>query len=286
MIQHFAKTIIIIQIIISLSGIPLFVSAQGLAVPVSDAVLEEKEVGLFGIYGLSLDFLAFSLREVAIQLLMDQIKQWAASGFQGTPVFMENPQQFLKGVGEEATGVVIEKLGQQYFGDPNFFCSDIVPDLIIDVGEIGFTSLEQRSQCTMSEVFANVETQLDDFYENFNNGRFDAYIELQQWQNNRYLSYFEFLDEIKRKRHAAESQFRDASLASGGYLDLLECTRQVGALCETWTVRAPAKAIGDRISEFVGADKDDLISSDEITELVAAIFAGLIRLALTEGLAS
>ena len=282
----FTRIFIAGQTIISLIFAPFLAYAEGLSVPVSDAVLEEKEAGLFGITAISTDFIAFGLKEMATQLLLEKIKEWAAGGFQGSPIFIENPEQFFKDVAEEASGVFVEELGTKLTGDPNFFCSNIIPNFVLDIGETGRKRVERRAQCTMNRVFNNVEGQLNNFYEDFDNGRLGAYLELQQMQNNRYMTYFELMDETKRRRAQAENKFKDASQSSGGYFPNIKCTQRTAKFCKQWTIKTPAKAIADRITKTVGTDLEDIISTDEITELIVAIFAGLIKVALEEGLSN
>jgi hypothetical protein len=299
----FKKTVVVF-VVVQLLLSPILIHAQTGEVPVSERDLRQKESGFFGI--VSWDGLAFAAKELLLQGMLEQIKGWAASGFQGSPTFLENPSQFIRNVGEEASGAFIQELGNELFNDPNFFCSDIIPRFALDIGDVGFRQFKFRAQCTFTDVVDNVETHL----ENFNNGRWEAYLSLQQSNNNQFGSYRMLSEELARRQNEAKSTFSEAAASSGGYLPSVKCTQQAAgsgqrevigqnedgspiygdpvpddpsvALCKKWTIRTPAKAIGDRITSFVGSDITDVIGADEMTELIVAAFKGILTIALSE----
>lgn len=216
----------------------------------------------------SWDGLAWGIAKFAIAVIKQQTIDWIKSGFEGKPLFLQDPEKFFTEVGEQATGVFIEDLGQQLAGDPQFFCKDFLPQIQLDIAGFGRRGYFQRARCTITQVVSNIE----DYYDDFDNGRWDAFFKIQQRNNNQYGFYLMTLEEQQRRRDEAESNFQLAAQYGGGYLPKVDCIQSNAAGCRKIRIKTPSKAIADRITQTVGLDFGELTSADEISEVITALF--------------
>jgi hypothetical protein len=268
-------------------SIPLFIMPTISAPPCSQ---HSKESSLCGISWESLlgaiipswDGVAKTLARLALTMIKEQTINWIRSGFEGEPLFLQDPEKFFMEMGDQASGVFLEDLGQQMAGDPNYFCKDFLPKFQLDVGGAGRSQYFRRAQCTMSRAVDNVE----DYYNDFSNGNWNAFVSMNQRNNNQFGFYMMTLEEQERRREEAENTFKLTSQYGGGYLPTMSCTESNAAGCRKFTIKTPSKAIGDRIGQMVGIDFGDLIAADEVSEVVSAIAQELINYGLREAMNS
>ncbi|MDA1334917.1 MAG: hypothetical protein O2794_02785 [bacterium] len=228
----------------------------------------------------SYDGIAKMLANVFINTLKNELITWIQSGFadDAEPFFLQDPERFFKEFGDQATGVFIEELGLQVAGDPNYFCSDFLPEIVLDLGLYGTQSYQNRARCTITDVVDNIE----DYYDDFSNGRWNAFVKTRQSNNNRLDFYLMTLEENRMRRFESESVFRNASASGGGYLPVVDCLEENAVGCRKFRIKTPAKAIGDRVANSLDLDFMGLNLADEMSEVIQA----LINLAISEGLKS
>lgn len=212
----------------------------------------------------SWDSIAWMFAKIAVGVIKQQTIAWIRSGFEGQPLFIQDPSKFLKDWGDQASAVFVEDLSQKLTGDPQFFCKDFLPEFVIDIGGYG-NDYFFRSRCSITDVIQN----LDDYYQDFENGGWDAFISINQRNNNRYSFYLMTLEEEQRRR--AEAQASISGGSSGGYLPTIECVSGNTAGCRKFRIKTPAKAIGDRVAHTVGLDYNTLITADELSEVVGSL---------------
>ncbi len=239
-----------------------------------------------------LDPLSSVLKDAIIDNMIRDINNWAASGFQGSPVFLENPEQFGQNVADIATGAFIEEIGGQLTGDPDFFCKGITDLFVLDIKTRGRRSGLNRFRCTLDRVEQNIER----FQNNFANGGWQMLYKIQEESNNPASFYINAGLEAERRQQAARQTFEQGAKATGGYLPNVTCSKRIGnrnpeedpnfvgppdpakqGFCKQYTIHTPAKAIGDRVAEMTGADLKSLYTKDEVSEIVTAFLKSAIR---------
>lgn len=263
--------------------IPMFIMKSISAPPCAE---HSKETSLCGVSWSDIlskiipswDGVARTLARVAIAMVKEQTINWIRSGFDGEPLFLQDPEKFFTEMGDQASGVFLEDLGRKAAGDPNYFCKDFLPKFQLDVGGTGRGQYYRRAQCTMSRAVDNVE----DYYSDFSNGNWNAFIRMNQRNNNRYGFYMMTLEEQERRRAEAENVFKLSAQYGGGYLPTMKCVESNAAGCRKFTIKTPSKAIGDRIGAMVNIDFMDLNLSDEVSEAVSAIAQELINYGMRE----
>ena len=129
--KYFAQKVIAASLICSLVLVSAPRKAQ--AIPVEDLVqigygaiqevidaLNLESTLAIEIKEYILDTALYVIKEEFISSITDDIRDWAATGFQGSPHFLEDPEGFFTGVATEATGVFLSDVGGILTGDPNF----------------------------------------------------------------------------------------------------------------------------------------------------------------------
>lgn len=288
---------IFISFVVLLVIIVLLVPRQVSAIPVIDiaaiaqmilqiAIQAKEYIALDGLWFKEyvLDPLAYQLKDVILQKMVGDINNWAASGFQGSPVFLEHPEQFSQDIQDITTGAFLGELGTQLAGNPDFFCSGMTNLFVLDVGGYGRKSGLNKFRCTLDRATQNVER----FQNNFANGGWQMLYKMQEGSNNPGRFYMNALLESEYRREAAQKTFEQGAQATGGYVPNVTCSRRTGGnnpggdptkqgFCSQWTIHTPAKAIGDRVAAMTGADLNSFFSADELSEIISSFIKSAIR---------
>src|SRR3989344_9139089 len=122
------------------------------------------------------------LANTMITLFKEAMLDWVRNGFDaGGPLFVQNPTKFFGEVADEATGAYIAELGEIVGGDPEFFCNNFAPQLIVNFGlSYRGKTFGDRAKCTLSDVAENIE----DVTANFSNYGWNGFFKLQAINNN------------------------------------------------------------------------------------------------------
>ncbi|MEK7576245.1 MAG: hypothetical protein AAB482_00985 [Patescibacteria group bacterium] len=230
----------------------------------------------------SWDGVVNTLAKELIQEIKRETIDWIKNGFEGKPLFLQDPQKFFTNFGDQASAVFIQDIANEVGVDPGFFCNpNFGLQFSLDIGTAGrgsYFGQYGRGRCTISQVVNNV----DSFYEDFSNGDWKALIMAQQSNNNPMGSYMQALLEETRIREEAEGFYDKVTQYGGGYLPTVECASRNSAGCRSFSIKTPSKAIADRVTHSVGLDFGELMSADEVSEVIAT----LLDLAIREGIKS
>lgn len=223
----------------------------------------------------SWDELIKILAHAAIDTVKQQTFAWIKSGFNGKPHFLQDPEKFFKDIGDQASSIYIqdvsEKLnlvdpatGKPIICQPNFGIQFV---LDLEFGQPDY--FKYRSKCTISQVVDNI----DNFYDDFSNGNWQAFARIQKSNNNPLGFYTMSLAEEQRRREQSSSVFRNSAQYGGGYLPSITCAQNENTAlgCRKFSIHTPAKAIGDRVAQTLGVDYNEFISANEVSDLIATL---------------
>lgn len=237
----------------------------------------------------SWDGIVKTLANMMITMFKDAMLDWVRNGFDaGGPMFVQNPDKFLGEMADEATGGFIAELGNTVAGDPEFFCSNFAPEIIVNFGlSYRGRRFKDRARCTLSDVADNIE----DVADRFENYGWNGFFQLQQDNNNPLgLELMLFEEQMARAEVALENT-RSESNWGRGYKTARECVSYedvpagdgVGPperICKSWKTKTLGTQIGDRVGKTLGLDFEGFVAADEVSEFIGA----LIDLALSEAL--
>lgn len=253
----------------------------------------------------ALDWAWNTLRKTLLNMLVDDIVRWIQGG--GKPRVITDWQSFLKTAADKAGGQFIE----QYL-KMGFLCSSFRSSLRILLAAP--PTFDQAATCTISKVISNIEN----FFDDFSQGGWKAWITISETQNNLYGAYLYGLDQKWGIEAEAAKASQNEGVASAGFLGDKICReiRQVGDKsgdsnlvenytdnekdngqfggwkqdeipegfeCAKWETRTPGKIVADAISKSVTVDIDWLINADEFNEYLSAIATAVVNRVIKEG---
>lgn len=267
------------------------------ALGIEKAIEEKIEKGLKWTWG--------TLRKMLLNMLVDDIVKWVQGG--GKPRVITDWQSFLKTAADKAGGQFIE----QYL-KMGYLCSPVRTSLQILLATP--PTFEQATTCTISKVVSNIEN----FFNDFSEGGWKAWLTISEIQNNLYGAYLYGLDQKWGMEAEAAKASQNEGVASAGFLGDKIC-REIkkrgdtsgnsnmvenytdnekdngqfggwqqdeipeGYECARWETRTPGKIVSDAVSRSVTMDIDWLINADEFNEYLSAIATAVVNRVIREG---
>ena len=235
----------------------------------SQTTLLFKEITLDGIF--------HSLAKMVLHNMTQEILNWINSGFQGKPAFVTDLGQFLLDAADDT-------VGQFIYNDPdlNFLCSPFQLDVKIALAtSYQESTYDSFASCSLSEVTDNIEGFLSGA---FDEGGWESWFEITQNPINTPTGAFL---EAKAEMYARIVDEQGNTLKEldwgDGFLSFKVCsdTAAASGAQKNCTITTPGRVIADQINKSLGAGQDELISADEINEIIAALFAQLAKQAIT-----
>jgi len=232
------------------------------------------------------------LKRTLLDMLVNDIVNWINGG--GEPKLVTDWQGFLKDAADQAGGQFVDR----YLG-MGFLCDRF--DLSIRMALAGTRTFVDRVRCPISMMAQNI----NNFYQDFNNGGWDTWVQLSQGTNNYYGAYLAALDEKIGAQSAAMQAAQNEAIASAGFLGDKVCDEiraadgsiiavngltpdQIdtasGAYCTRWRIRTPGKIAAESVVKASGVEIDWLINAKEFSEYLGAIIDALINRIFREGL--
>src|SRR3989344_2798934 len=241
----------------------------------------------------SWDGIVKTFANIMITMFKEAMLDWVRNGFDaGGPMFVQNPSRYFGEAVDEATGGFIAELGNTVAGDPEFFCRNFGPEVIVNFGlSYRGRPFRERARCTLSDVAENIE----DVSSRFENYGWKGFFQLQQDNNNPLGMQLLLFEEQMARAEARLDNVRSESAWGQGYKTARECVSYedvpagdgVGPpqrVCKSWKTKTLGTQIGDRVTKTLGLDFEGLQAADEISEFVGALLDLALREALEAGL--
>jgi hypothetical protein len=251
-------------------NIPVIGGLLGGEVPVNDATTRQN-TGAISTKETSLDSVAFCLANSTIEAILNGTIQWVNSGFDGNPVFIDNPEKFFGDIADYEIGQVLNELSG------GILCSqfDIEVRLALLNRYGGYGSgggYRYGDACTLSDIINNVDGFLDG---DFTQGGWDGWFALTQKPvNNPFGAYIIAEQEINR-RVVQRQQLADFELGiNNGFLSIRDD--------ETGDITTPGLLTQQKVSERLGIPEERLTFADEFDELMDALINQFIKMAIGE----
>jgi hypothetical protein len=264
-----------------------------------------------------LDPIAYYAAQTLLQHLTTSIVNWINSGFEGSPSFITDPGGFFMDIADEEIGKFIA--GSE---DLQFLCSPFSLSIRLSLA-FKYQPFKRKIGCTLFDregrpgIISNVKDAGNNAsINNFTAGDFKAggwptFVSMTtEPQNNGYGAYLEAESELAWRIGSHQSQKRDEISAGRGFLSWRgkECLRysdsgnvdgsgnadtenvsnspsgQTERKCEEYKINTPGSVIESGINNALPSGSDSLKVADEFNEIVNALFAQLVKMALTSGL--
>ncbi len=174
------------------------------------------------------DLLEATLKEIAKAALREMTTStvnWINSGFEGKPLYFENPKSFYLSIRDQQVQTFIDEIGYDSIKYP--FGQDYAFGLIDSVSR----TFEQNARYSLNEAIEATHpgSTAEDFYEDFSIGGWDAFLSMATIPANNPVGFqYEAQKEIEKRTEGTEqspAEIVKAKVQQGlGFLSPQECT--------------------------------------------------------------
>jgi hypothetical protein len=237
------------------------------AVPTEPVKLVEKEVGGLTSLGVSWDQIGFCLINAIIDYIGKATVAWINGGFQGNPVFVDNPEQFFADIADIQAGQFINELSNGFLCGPT---KNIVRVNLATSYNNRIAPYGQNNQCTFSGISGNIES--------FTSGQsfsWDDWISYTQNSNNNSFGAT-YNANIELDRRIAQSIGTQSQLLNWGrgFLSFTDPT--------TGKITSPGSVIEGQVNQRLFSGESRIQIADEFDEIVNALVNSLVKIAINE----
>lgn len=235
------------------------------------AQLAAKETGSASVGGVpiagSWDSIAWCLANTLIEYIGSSTVAWINNGFEGNPVFVDDPEKFFRDIADIEAGQLIQELGGGFLCEP--FRVNIQIGLLNSYGR---RSSGYTDYCTLTDIINNV----DGFVEgNFKEGGWKGWFHMtQNPYNNYYGAYYYSELELNRRIWVSQNTLNIDLTWGNGFLSFKDP--------ESGETTTPGRIIDQQINNRLFNGERRLLVADEFDEIINALINQLIKVAVSE----
>lgn len=227
-----------------------------------------------------LDGIAWTLAKAIVAKMVSSLVDWINSGFKGSPSFVTDFGKLVLDAADETVGKFIEEQG----GDASFLCEPFKLDIQIALA-VEYENVREDKPyegCKISDFIGDVK----EFYKgNFEEGGWQNWIKVTA-EPEKYTAYGQQIEAEKavaRKVAKAETETKTVTGWGNGFKSVKQCKDETtsSGVKSKCTIVLPGKPVADQLAKSLGAGQDTLVTADEISEIVGALFAQLANKAIT-----
>lgn len=251
-------------------------------VPVFDSIhtsVSSAHASFQDVAKMSLDTLAYTVAQLALDQLTQSTVTWIKSGFAGNPAFAIDPNKLFL----DTANVVAGGLSNQIRGietcnfDPNFN-NDLANMVALSTRSGATARFNNQIKCPFPSLNVNAST----FYNDFENGGWRAYEAALSDRGNPFgVSLLTNQELIARQTETQRIKEQQLGWA-GGFLSMETCGSTdpytgVPTDCRTTT---PGVLIQDQLSQSIGTDMNRLGFADNLNKVFSALIGQLTQNAM------
>lgn len=226
----------------------------------------------------SFDAFGFCLGNAIIRYIGDATVAWIRGGFDGNPVYVDNPEAFFKNIADVEAGAFVTNVANGVGVD---ICAPFKVQVILNtLQRYSRGGYGNQATCTLSEIKNNYEQFVNG---DWNAGGFPGWLELIQHQNNPYgatmLTRMELARQIGAQKQVQEKKLERNS----GYQTITVCDKKRAdgsfdpASCKDQT---PAGYVKSQVEARAGAPLLRLTLADEFDEIVTELVNQFVKIAI------
>jgi hypothetical protein len=225
-----------------------------------------------------LDGIAWVVAKQILNDLTASVVDWVNSGFDGSPAFVQNLEDFLLEAGDKAVGQFIKELG----GLGSFVCSPFQFNVQLAVAlQADLDRIDTEVECTVTDIFNNINEFENFIAGDFQNQGWEGWLNIVNNPNNTpYGATLAAQTEVRSR--VADAQQTETKLLDfgSGFLSYPECETvsnpRTGVDESECHIKTPGDVIAGSINKSLGAGQDQLVAADEFNEIIGALIANLV----------
>lgn len=234
--------------------------------------------------GVGWDGVAWCIANSLIEYIADSTIAWANSGFNGSPSFISNTDNFFENLADQEAGSFLNALanGSTTSGSINL-CSNF--KVSISVGLSNYYSkstYKNTSSCTLSKIVSNIDSFMDG---NFEQGGWEGWFSMTQSASNNKVGATIIATDAMYARVSTKNNTAKLEIGlNNGFLNYKKCTdKSKPETCKTVT---PGTVIQSSLEKSLNLPKDRLAAVAKFDQVIEAVVNNLIKVALNEVLSS
>lgn len=230
----------------------------------------------------SWDSIAWCVINTIIEYLIDATIEWAKSGFNGNPAFVDNPEGFFKGIADQEAGAFIQELAS---GTGINVCQPFRAQIAIGLASAYGVNKGRKLSCSLTSIVNNAANSVGAVNGGFDYNNFFAVSQFDQ--NNIRGTYIlgneELGARVYRKGNTAQLELG----WNQGFLAFKHCEKGTSASGggKTCITDTPGTLVQSSLEKSLGIPKDRLVLAQKFDQLVTVLINSLIKVALDEVLA-
>ncbi len=232
--------------------------------------------------GVSWDGIAWCIANSLIEYVANSTIEWANTGFNGSPAFISNMDNFLENLADQEAGNFINSIAGNVTNGGVNLCSNFRVSISTGLSNYYSRSNYNRtSSCSLSRVIKNIDGFMDG---NFEEGGWEGWFSMtQNANNNRIGATILATDELYARISARNNTLKLELGLNNGFLNYKKCTSKDPKSCKTVT---PGAVIQSSLEKSLNLPKDRLVLAQKFDQVISAVVDNLIKVALNEVLNS
>lgn len=265
------------------NGTALLQLAQDKITSVATVAMQWLQTNLW-IKEYMLDTAAWWAAKYVISQITRSIVMWINSGFQGSPMFIQDLEGYALRLADQAAGVFIANLGSPLLAQ--FVCAPFRLNIQIAIAagyRYGRSAFPYgTTRCSLSQGMQNIGRFADG---SFIHGGWNAWYHMtaQPLTYTPYGSYLAARNELSLQTSISIRNENQLLTFGNGMLSSKICERiaNPGLTKEKCLVSTPGQAISATLNHHLNIGTDTLVAADEIGEIVGALLGQLANTAIT-----
>ena len=251
-----------------------------------------------------LDPLFWTMANVVIDQFGDAIVNWIQNGFEGSPMFMSDPEGFFRDTANQISGAIIDELNMEWL-------CDSLGKLRIDLDFFLPGTDRAKYRCTFNDIADNFKgisgrKDLSDWVDinvnvrqqnivrlygyDYRNGGLLMWLKTAGWKNNDLGRTLQVSSDAYIGARMSVGFGRFQLFKNGGFLTMRKCTDREGPVqegqkgrCVKYEDTTPGQLVQDQLNNAANKDLGRLQVADEVNEIIGALASTMIGWMLTGG---
>lgn len=229
--------------------------------------------------GVSWDGVAWCIANTLIEYVADSTIKWANSGFNGSPSFISNTDNFFENIADTEAGNFVNSIAKDVTSGGINLCSNF--KVSISVGLSNYYSkstYSKTSSCSLTKIVSNVDSFMNG---NFSEGGWTGWFSMtQSASNNKIGATILATDELYARVSAKNNTAKLEIGLNNGFLNYKKCTEPGNEKsCKTVT---PGTVIQSSLEKSLNLPKDRLVLAQKFDQVIESVVNNLIKVALNE----
>lgn len=236
-------------------------------VPTGNAVLEGKETGSLVTAGIGWDQVGWCLANSLIESITTDTINWINGGFQGNPVFIDDPAGYFANIADVQAGQFLNELSG------GFLCSPIQDIVRVNLAQSYNSQISpygNQAQCTFTGVSGSLEQ--------FMGGETFGWDDWMSYTQNPYNNPMgsTMFGQIELDRRISQSLGIESTLLDwgAGFFSVKDK--------ETGRISSPGSLIEGQVNQRLFSGQKRLEIADEFNEVMNALVNQIIKTAISE----